>query len=109
MIQGMYQAQKPSRSSFIPIRGLKYHKREWGQRQAGVTPLVLLHGWMDVSASFQFVVDALAKNRWIVAPDWRGYGLSQWSGADTYWFHDFIGDLDHLLVVADAAQHPAEG
>jgi hypothetical protein len=23
-------------------------------------PLVMLHGWMDVGASFQFVVDALA-------------------------------------------------
>jgi pimeloyl-ACP methyl ester carboxylesterase len=32
---------------------------------------------MDVSASFQFAVDALGGERWIVAPDWRGYGLSE--------------------------------
>jgi pimeloyl-ACP methyl ester carboxylesterase len=48
---------KPSRSRFLPVRGLRYHLREWGE--PGAPLLVLLHGWMDVSASFQFVVDAL--------------------------------------------------
>jgi hypothetical protein len=48
--------------------------------------MVLLHGWMDVSASFQFLVDALRTEWDVYAPDWRGYGLSQWSGADSYWF-----------------------
>ena len=38
--------------------------------------LVMLHGWMDVSASFQFVVDALGEDWRVVAPDWRGYGLT---------------------------------
>jgi len=97
MIQGMYQAQKPSRSSFIPIRGLQYHLREWGQPQAGELPLVLLHGWMDVSASFQFVVDALQSERWIISPDWRGYGLSDPGATDNFWFPDYLADLDALL------------
>ena len=59
--------------------------------------MVLLHGWMDVSASFQFLVDALRPDWDVHAPDWRGYGLSQWSGADSYWFPDYMGDLDALL------------
>ena len=29
-----------------------------------------------------------------IAPDWRGYGLTQWSGADSYWFPDYLADLD---------------
>ena len=33
----------------------------------------------------------------MIAPDWRGYGLTQWSGADSYWFPDYLGDLDALL------------
>ena len=41
----------------------------------------MLHGWMDVGASFQFVVDALAAadgfDRWVVAPDWRGFGADR--------------------------------
>jgi pimeloyl-ACP methyl ester carboxylesterase len=33
----------------------------------------------------------------VYAPDWRGYGLTSWSGADSYWFPDYIADLDQLL------------
>jgi pimeloyl-ACP methyl ester carboxylesterase len=58
--------------------------------------LFLLHGWCDVSASWQFVVDALAGDWRIVAPDWRGFGLSEWNN-DVYWFPDYIADLDALL------------
>ena len=87
---------KPSRSTYLDVRGLRYHCREWGE--AGAPRVFMLHGWMDVSASFQFLVDALAREWHVVAPDWRGYGLSEWSGADSYWFADYIGDLDVLLA-----------
>lgn len=97
MIGGMYQVQKASSSSFIPIRGLQYHLRQWGQPQTGVPPVLMLHGWMDVSASFQFVVDAMRTDRWIVAPDWRGYGLSDAGAIDNFWFPDYLADLDALL------------
>ncbi len=88
---------KPSESLYLDVRGLRYHCRAWGDRRAPL--LVMLHGWMDVSASFQFVVDALAQEWRVIAPDWRGYGLTQWSGADSYWFPDYLGDLDVLLRV----------
>lgn len=84
-----------SESTFLDIRGLRYHVRHWKGDPA--RRVFLLHGWMDVSASFQFLVDALAADWDVYAPDWRGYGLSQWSGADSYWFPDYIGDLDALL------------
>lgn len=57
----------------------------------------MLHGWMDVSASFQFVVDSLSRAWHVIAPDWRGFGLTQRSGADSYWFPDYVGDLDAIL------------
>lgn len=77
------------------VRGLRYHIRHWGSESA--PRLFMLHGWMDMSASFQFVVDSL-KNDWhVIAPDWRGYGLSQRSGSDSYWFADYLGDLDAIL------------
>lgn len=62
-----------------------------------MTPLVLLHGWMDVAASFQFVVDALTQDHFIIAPDWRGFGLTRSGGADAFWFPDYLADLDALL------------
>ncbi len=86
---------KQSESAFLDVRGLRYHVRLWGDPQAPA--MFLLHGWMDVSASFQFLVDALRTPWRVIAPDWRGYGLSGWSGADSYWFADYLGDLDALL------------
>src|SRR5688572_2928109 len=87
--------RRQSESSFFDIRGLRYHVRRWPH--PGARKLVLLHGWMDVSASFQFLVDEL-RGEWDVhAPDWRGYGLTEWSSADCYWFPDYIADLDYIL------------
>jgi len=86
---------RPSESLFFELRGLRYHVRHW--RGASARRVFLLHGWMDVSASFQFLVDAMAPDWDVYAPDWRGYGLTSWSGADSYWFPDYIADLDQLL------------
>lgn len=90
---------KKSESTFIEVRGLRYHVRHWpaSSKGAGAPKLVLLHGWMDVSASFQFLVDALRSEWDVFAPDWRGYGLTQWGEADCYWFPDYLADLDVLL------------
>ena len=97
MIRAMYQVKNASRSEFVPVRGLRYHLRCWGQPQPGTPPLLLLHGWMDVAASFQFVVDALAQDRFIIAPDWRGFGLTASPGSDCFWYPDYLADLDALL------------
>ena len=86
---------KQSTSEFHPTRGLRYHVRRW--QSPGARKLVLLHGWMDVSASFQFMVDALHGQWDVYAPDWRGYGLTEWEKADSYWFPDYIADLEFLL------------
>jgi pimeloyl-ACP methyl ester carboxylesterase len=86
---------KPSESLFYDVRGLRYHVRRWPGDAA--RRMVLLHGWMDVSASFQFLVDALAQDWDVYAPDWRGYGLTDWGKSDCYWFPDYLADLDLLL------------
>ena len=86
---------KPSESVFVPVSGLRYHCRCWGEARA--PKLFMLHGWMDVSASFQFLVDALRGDWRVIAPDWRGFGLSEWARSDGYWFPDYFADLDRLL------------
>ena len=92
---------RQSESEFVQIRGLRYHVRRW--RSPGAPKVVLLHGWMDVSASFQFMVDALRAPWDVYAPDWRGYGLTDWGKADCYWFPDYIADLDALLEHVEPA------
>ena len=93
----MYQPKKSPKSEFVAIRNLKYHMLVWGEPADGTPPLVMVHGWMDVAASWQFVVDALGGDRWVIAPDWRGYGLTEWPGGDNYWFPDYLADLDFLV------------
>lgn len=90
----VYRPRRPSRSRVIEARGLALHLRLWGE--PGRPPLVLLHGSRDASATFQFLVDALAGDWFAVAPDWRGHGLSGWSPCG-YAFTDYLADLDHLL------------
>ncbi len=93
-----------SRSQWVMVRGIQYHVRTWGPVQptgADRPPLVLLHGWMDVAASFQFLVDALRASgdttTRVIAPDWRGFGWTHTGPTDTYWYADYLADLDHLL------------
>jgi len=98
----MYQTAYTSRSEFVPIRQLNYHVRLWGPETSRLAPLVLVHGWMDVAASYQFVVDAFGaeflQGRRIIAPDWRGFGLTKPSApTDHYVFADYLADLDQLL------------
>ena len=103
-----YLTKRPGRSQFVVARGLRHHVLQWGD-QAMVTQtstptttltrpaLVMLHGWMDVAASFQFVVDALRTDRLVLALDFRGFGLSDVPAADSYWFPDYLGDLEAVL------------
>jgi pimeloyl-ACP methyl ester carboxylesterase len=93
----MYQVRRTHRSEFVPIRNLNYHVQVWGEPAPGKTPLVMVHGWMDVAASYQFVVDAFSEDHYIIAPDWRGYGRTRAPLADNYWFPDYLADLDFLL------------
>lgn len=83
-----------SHSEFITLRQRKVHLRHWGADSAPL--LVLLHGWMDSSATFQFLVDAFQQDWHVIAPDWRGFGDSQWNDG-AYYSPDYLADLDALL------------
>lgn len=99
-----YQPRRLWQSQMLPVRNMQYHLRSWEPEQPNrdLPLLVLAHGWMDVAASWQFVVDAFseafAQGRRIVAHDWRGFGLSRPQVAcDSYYFTDYLADLDMLL------------
>jgi pimeloyl-ACP methyl ester carboxylesterase len=77
------------------VCGIRHHFTQWaGQAQA--PPAVLLHGFMDCGATYQFVADELAPSRALIAPDWRGFGQSAWS-PQGYWFPDYFADLDAIV------------
>jgi pimeloyl-ACP methyl ester carboxylesterase len=87
-------ARRAATSRFVDLRGMRHHVLTWGD--AAAPKLFLMHGWMDVGASFQFLVDALTREWHVIAPDLRGFGRSEWQ-PQGYWFHDYIADLEALL------------
>ncbi|MEP6548008.1 MAG: alpha/beta hydrolase [Gammaproteobacteria bacterium] len=92
-----YQVLRAPRHGFVRVRGIDIHLTRWGPPpSASQPPIFLLHGWLDAGPTFQFLVDALRRDWPLVAPDWRGFGRSEWP-QEGYWFPDYLGDLDALL------------
>ncbi len=89
-----YKPRKTALCEFIEIRSLKCHVRRWGPADA--PPVVLLHGSRDCGATFQFLVDEFSGDHHFIAPDWRGYGRTDWN-PQGYWFQDYLVDLDLML------------
>lgn len=99
---GWREPRLHSRSRWVDIRGTRIHLRCWGREDAPL--LVLLHGWMDLSVSFQFFVDACQGDWHFVAPDWAGYGLSE--QRLSYSLYEYVADL-HALIETLSPDAPA--
>ena len=64
-------------------QGLRLHFTDWGN--ASAPPLLLVHGGLDHSRSWDHLAQALRANSF-VAPDLRGHGNSDWApAAATAW------------------------
>ena len=85
----------------LQIRGLALHLHRWPSGNGPVC--LLLHGWMDTGATFQFLVDALPANWELIAPDWRGFGRSAWASGN-YYFQEYLADLDALVTMLSPDQ-----
>ncbi len=92
-----YRVLRAPRHETLHVRGIDIHLTRWGPPPVeSLSPIFLLHGWLDAGPTFQFLVDALQRDWPLVAPDWRGFGRSEWP-QQGYWFPDYLGDLDALL------------
>jgi pimeloyl-ACP methyl ester carboxylesterase len=87
----------------LQLRGIGHQLTRWPGTDP--QPLILLHGFLDAGASFQFLADALPDRWTLLAPDWRGFGGSDWQTGG-YWFQDYFADLEALLD-ATCADRPA--
>ena len=89
-----YRPARPGRHRTISLRGLDHHLMTWGPDSDD--PVIVLHGYADCAASFQFVADEISPALPLVALDWRGFGGSA-RNPGGYWFPDYYADLDDLV------------
>lgn len=74
---------------------LKLHYVAWGDPEAPV--LMLIHGGRDHCRNWDWVATALKDDYFIIAPDLRGHGDSQWMVGGAYSIVDFIYDIQQLV------------
>lgn len=91
-----YQPRRPGRHETRRIRGLDHHLIRWGPESDD--PVLVLHGYADCAASFQFVADEIAPTLPLCAIDWRGFGGSA-RNPGGYWFPDYYADLEQFIDV----------
>lgn len=79
------------------MRGLTLRVCTWGAPTGW--PVVLCHGWLDQGAAFDALAVDLARcGAFVVAPDHRGHGLSDWTPpGSTYHFMEYVADLYSLM------------
>jgi pimeloyl-ACP methyl ester carboxylesterase len=82
------------RTHAVPRPDLAVNVHTWGDPQSPA--ILLLHGWADCGASFEFLARALDDRHYLVAPDHRGFGDSGWAPGG-YWFPDYLGDVDAVV------------
>ena len=76
-------------------QGLRLHYTDWGN--ASAPPLLLVHGGLDHSRSWDHVARALRTNFHVIAPDLRGHGDSEWAVGSSYSLADHVYDLTCLV------------
>ncbi len=74
------------------VNGIRMHYRRAGEGP----PLVLLHGWPQTSYCWHRVWDELAREFTVIAPDLRGYGLTD-KPRDGFDKHTMATDISELV------------
>ncbi|KAM7263044.1 hypothetical protein ACFE04_000727 [Oxalis oulophora] len=91
------------RHKFINVENLKLHVAEIG---SGPNVVVFLHGFPETWYSWRHQMVALAKAGFrVIAPDYRGYGLSDKPvQPQNTSFNDILGDILAILDFLDIAK-----
>jgi pimeloyl-ACP methyl ester carboxylesterase len=80
------------------VRGLQLAYHTWGERTNPA--ILLLHGFQDHGESYARLARELAGSYYLIAPDHRGHGKSDWVGdGGDYYFYDYVNDILRLLDV----------
>lgn len=86
-------------SQFIEPGRLRLHVNTWGDPSN--PPVMLLHGMSDHSRGWDWIAQDLLKDYYLIAPDLRGHGDSDWAGADAYSLGAFLLDIADVMEAFD--------
>jgi pimeloyl-ACP methyl ester carboxylesterase len=98
----MTAASDAPEARYYPSQGLRLHYTDWGNGSA--PPLILVHGGLDQSRSWDAVARALRASFHVIAPDLRGHGDSDWATGSSYSLADHVYDLTCLVKSAGLEQ-----
>lgn len=83
---------------FIKTNGIRLHCAVQGEANAGRGTLVLLHGFPEFWYGWRYQIADLARDYRVVAPDLRGYNLSDKpEGVDAYRVKTIAADVSGLI------------
>ena len=94
----MDAASVAPQARFYQSQGLRLHYTDWGNGSA--PPLLLIHGGLDHSRSWDQMARALSATFHVIAPDLRGHGDSDWATGSSYSLADHVYDLTCLTKSA---------
>jgi pimeloyl-ACP methyl ester carboxylesterase len=86
------------RDRFAAVNGLRVHFRDWDGPRSDAPVLVLLHGGMGDSYTWDRFAPIFAAHARVVAPDARGHGESDWSDEGEYGPAHHAADVVALLA-----------
>lgn len=86
---------------FRSADGLSLHARDYGHRDNGATPAVCLSGLTRNAKDFHQLACRLARHRRVLAPDYRGRGLSDYAPDPAHYTVEV--ELDDVRALFEAA------
>ena len=97
----MYELTEPG-SNIASVNGIRLHYVDWGRLKGAANhpTVLLLHGDMRTSRSWDAVARYLCRQFHVIALDMRGHGDSEWPESG-YTFSQRIDDLEKFADVVD--------
>ena len=80
---------------FYNSQRLKLSYWSWGSDEN--PPLILLHGGRDHARTWDRIADEFSSDYWVLAPDLRGHGDSEWARGSYYATVDHVLDLFNFI------------
>ena len=97
-LHAMNPSSDAPQARFYQSQGLRLHYTDWGN--AAAPALLLVHGGLDHSRSWDDLARALRSTFHVIAPDLRGHGDSAWAVGSSYSLADHVYDLTCLAKSA---------